>query len=170
MRNKKYIVPFLVVLISISSLFIFAGTAWAITCGPGDNEPGCTPVAGPPPTVPATNPGPTSPGTPAPTNPPTTPGTPATMNPTPILLKNPLTVNSIEELLALILQIIIIFAVPIIVFFIIYSGFLYVTAQGKPDQITKATKAFTWTIIGAVIVLGAQILLVVITNTVKSLM
>lgn len=87
-----------------------------------------------------------------------------------IELKNPLTVDSIEDLLKIILQIVIIFAVPIIVFFIIYSGFLYVTAQGKPDQITKATKAFTWTVIGAVIVLGAQILLVVITNTVKSLM
>ncbi|MBI4086552.1 hypothetical protein HY416_01065 [Candidatus Kaiserbacteria bacterium] len=53
---------------------------------------------------------------------------------------------------------------------IMYSGFLYVTAQGKPDQITKATKAFTWTIIGAVIVLGAQVLLTIITNTVHSLM
>ena len=89
--------------------------------------------------------------------------------PPPIQLKNPLTVNSIQELLNLILQVVIIFAVPIIVFFVIYSGFLYVTAQGKPDQITKATKAFTWTIIGALIVLGAQILLIVITNTVNSL-
>lgn len=87
----------------------------------------------------------------------------------PIRLENPLKVKTISELLHLILDIVIIFAIPVIVFFIIYSGFLYVTAQGKPDQIKKATTAFTWTIIGAVIVLGAKALEVIITNTVKLL-
>lgn len=86
-----------------------------------------------------------------------------------VMLLNPLTVDSIEELLALILDVVIIFAVPIIIFFIIYSGFLYVTAQGKPDQIKKATTAFTWTVIGGVIILAANILLIIIQNTVEAL-
>jgi hypothetical protein len=84
-------------------------------------------------------------------------------------LQNPLKVSTIEELLRLILDVLVIFAVPIIVFFLIYSGFLYVMAQGKPDKIKTATTAFTWTIIGGVIVLGASVILTVITNTVKSL-
>ncbi len=84
-------------------------------------------------------------------------------------LRNPLRVSSIEELLELILDIVVTFSVPIIVFFLIYSGFLYVMAQGKPDKIKTATTAFTWTIIGGVIVLGASVILTVITNTVKSL-
>lgn len=86
-----------------------------------------------------------------------------------IKLANPLKVNTIQELLNLILQVVVTLAVPIIVLFIIYSGFLYVTAQGKPDAIKKATTAFTWTIIGGVIVLGASLLLTVITNTVNAL-
>ena len=84
-------------------------------------------------------------------------------------LKNPLKVSTIEELLELILDIVVTLSVPIIVLFLIYSGFLYVTAQGKPDAIKKATTAFTWTVIGGVIVLGASVLLTVITNTVNSL-
>ncbi len=84
-------------------------------------------------------------------------------------LANPLKVNTIQELLNLILQVVVTLAVPIIVLFIIYSGFLYVTAQGKPEAIKKATTAFTWTIIGGVIVLGASLLLTVITNTVNAL-
>lgn len=84
-------------------------------------------------------------------------------------LANPLKVNTIQELLNLILQVVVTLAVPIIVLFIIYSGFLYVTAQGKPEAIKKATTAFTWTIIGGVIVLGASLLLTIITNTVNAL-
>lgn len=86
-----------------------------------------------------------------------------------ITLANPLKVDSIEKLLQLILDIILIFATPIIVFFIIYSGFLFVTAQGNDAQLTKAKTALLWTVIGGVIVLGANVLLDVLVATVKSL-
>lgn len=84
-------------------------------------------------------------------------------------LLNPLKVDSIEKLLQLILDILLIFAVPIIVFFIIYSGFLFVTAQGNEEQLKKAKNALLWTVIGAVILLGAKVILDVIVNTVTSL-
>ncbi len=86
-----------------------------------------------------------------------------------ITLTNPLKVDSIPKLLQLILDIILIFATPIIVFFIIYSGFLFVTAQGNDAQLTKAKTALLWTVIGGVIVLGANVLLDVLIATVKSL-
>lgn len=87
-----------------------------------------------------------------------------------IKLKNPLKVDSIADLLALILQIVTIFAVPIIVFFIIYAGFLYVTAQGNETKLTKAHNALLYSIIGGVIILGAHVLLAVIQGTVGSLL
>ena len=86
-----------------------------------------------------------------------------------ITLQNPLKVKTIAELLKLILDIVTIFAVPIIIFFIIYSGFLYVTARGDPTKITKAKDALLWSVIGGVIILGANVLLVIIQNTVTSL-
>ena len=48
---------------------------------------------------------------------------------------------------------------------IIYSGFLFVKAQGKPEALKVARAAFTWTIVGVFIILGAEILVDVIINT-----
>jgi hypothetical protein len=58
---------------------------------------------------------------------------------------------------------------PIIVLMIIYAGFLFVTAQGDPQKLSKAKKAFLWAIIGAVIILGARLLAAAIAQTISSL-
>lgn len=84
-------------------------------------------------------------------------------------LINPLGSDSITEFFLQLLQIVLIFAVPIIVFFIIYAGFLYVTARGNQDQVTKATRALGYAILGGVIILGAQVILVIIQGTVDAL-
>lgn len=52
--------------------------------------------------------------------------------------------------------------------FIIYSGFLFVTARGKPEQISKAQANFFWTIIGTAVILGAKVIVAIITGTLKS--
>lgn len=85
------------------------------------------------------------------------------------ILENPLNVGSIEALLSLILDIIVIFATPVIVFFVIYSGFLFVTAQGNPERLKDAKRAFLWTIIGGLIVLGASAILAIIVATISSI-
>ncbi|OGG66220.1 hypothetical protein A3I99_00530 [Candidatus Kaiserbacteria bacterium RIFCSPLOWO2_02_FULL_45_11b] len=85
-----------------------------------------------------------------------------------VTLANPLRVNTITELLAAILNIVIVLAVPIIVFFIIYAGFLYVTAKGNAQQIEQATRSLTYAIIGGVLVLGAVAIAEIISNLVQS--
>jgi len=89
------------------------------------------------------------------------------VNPPPTVVKllNPLKVDKLEDLFSSILTIVIILAIPLIVFFIIYSGFLYVTARGNPAQIEQATKSLTYAIIGGVLIVGA----VAITEIIKSL-
>lgn len=68
---------------------------------------------------------------------------------------NYLKVDSIEDLLEGILTIVLVLATPIIIFFIIYSGFLYVTAGGDQEKLKTAKNAITYAIIGGVLVLGA---------------
>jgi hypothetical protein len=51
----------------------------------------------------------------------------------------------------------------VVVFFVIYSGFLFVTANGNEEKLKKAKKTFWAVIIGAVILLGS----VVIANAIK---
>ena len=83
-------------------------------------------------------------------------------------LTNPLKAKSITEFLFNVIEVLLIFAVPIIVFFIIYAGFLFVTARGDTSKISTAKSALTWAIIGGIIVLGAKIIIEVIKNTVAA--
>lgn len=80
-----------------------------------------------------------------------------------------ITATSIEGLLVDILEVLIVFATPIVVLFIIYGGFLYVTAQGNPEQIKQATRTLTYAIIGGVLIIGAVALSEIIKNIVTSL-
>jgi Type IV secretion system pilin len=84
-------------------------------------------------------------------------------------LQNPIRFGSLIEVLSAILDILVIFAVPIIVFFLIYAGFMYVTAQGNAAKITAATNALLYALIGGVIILGAEIIGGVIASTVDSI-
>lgn len=59
---------------------------------------------------------------------------------------------------------------PIAVVFIVYSGFLFVAAQGKPDEISKAKSNFMWTVIGVALLLGAGVLATLISNTITPLL
>lgn len=76
--------------------------------------------------------------------------------------------KSIEELVLAVLNILIVIATPIIVLFIIYAGFLYVTAQGNAEQTKQATRALTYAIIGGVLILGAVALAEVLKNIVAA--
>jgi len=82
-------------------------------------------------------------------------------------LQNPLKSQSITEFLLTIIEVLLIFALPIIVLFIMYAGFLYVTARGDETKIKKAHAALTWSIVGGVIVLGAELIINVIQETVR---
>jgi len=55
------------------------------------------------------------------------------------------------------------------VFFIIFSGFLMVTAGGNEEKLSKARQAFLWTVIGVAILLGAKVLSAVICGTINQL-
>lgn len=87
---------------------------------------------------------------------------------TKVALKNPLKVGTISELLEALLGIVIVLATPIIVFFIIYAGFLYVTAQGNAEQVKQATRALTYAIIGGVIILGSAAIATIVKNLVAA--
>ncbi|KKU67314.1 MAG: hypothetical protein UX89_C0016G0017 [Parcubacteria group bacterium GW2011_GWA2_47_16] len=55
------------------------------------------------------------------------------------------------------------------VFFLIFAGFLMVTAGGNEEKLSKARQAFLWTVIGVAILLGAKVLSAVICGTINQL-
>jgi len=52
---------------------------------------------------------------------------------------------------------------------LLYSGFLFVMAQGKETELARARKNFLWVIIGGVVLLGAYVILELVTNTVTEI-
>jgi hypothetical protein len=82
--------------------------------------------------------------------------------------KNPLSFTSITDMIVAILNIVIIISTPIVVFFLIYAGFMYVTAQGNPEKLKVASTALLYGIIGGVIILAAIPILTIVKNLVSS--
>lgn len=74
-------------------------------------------------------------------------------------------IDSIEELIVQIVDLFINFGAIIVVFFIIYAGFKFVIARGNPTKIEEAKKILLWTLVGAVILLGAKVIAAVIQST-----
>ncbi|MFA5783202.1 MAG: TrbC/VirB2 family protein, partial [Bacteroidales bacterium] len=58
---------------------------------------------------------------------------------------------------------------PIIVLAIIYSGFLFVSAQGNSEKLSEAKRALLYTLIGAAILLGSWAIALLIRDTVLAL-
>ena len=86
-----------------------------------------------------------------------------------VSLQNPLEVGSFSELISGILQIVIQIGVPIAVLAIIYSGFLFVTAQGNEEKLNTAKSALTWSVVGTAVLLGSWILAGAIGSTIDAL-
>lgn len=78
-------------------------------------------------------------------------------------------IKTIPEFLLALVDIVFLFGMPIVVLFIIYGGFLFVTAGDNETQITKARKTILWTLIGAAVLIGAKVIAAAIQATVLSL-
>ncbi len=84
-------------------------------------------------------------------------------------LVNPIQASNIQTFLLKIIDVLLIFAIPIIILFIMYAGYLFVVARGVPAKIEEARSALLWAVIGGVIVLGANVIFAVINGTIKAL-
>lgn len=55
----------------------------------------------------------------------------------------------------------------IVVFYIIYAGYLFVTAGGNEEKIETAKKTFLWVVVGAAVLLGSVAIALVVEETLK---
>ena len=83
-------------------------------------------------------------------------------------LCNPLESDSIPAFLLKIIDVILVFALPLIIIYIMYAGFLLVTSQGNPGEIETARSALLWAVIGGVVILGARLIIEVIQGTIEA--
>lgn len=85
-------------------------------------------------------------------------------------LKNPLGEGAtFSTIIAKIAELATLIGLPIAALFIIYSGFLYVTARGDTTKVKKAHDTFLWSVIGTAIILGAYVIATAINQFAQSL-
>lgn len=84
--------------------------------------------------------------------------------------QNPLGNANLKGLVNIILTSIVRIGAVLCVFFLILSGFKFVTAQGNAGEIGKAKEMLKWTIIGGLITMGAFAISEIIKNTLCSVL
>ncbi len=149
--------PIFVLLFSLLCLSILALTPFAHAAGGGTPSPsggGGTPS----PSGGGGTPSPSAGG-----------GSPSGGGATGVTLQNPLKFDSLPKLMDAVLQAVLQLGSILLVFMLVWCGFLFVVAQGNPEKISAARSALLWTLIGGLILLGAEAISKVIEATVTSI-
>lgn len=85
-------------------------------------------------------------------------------------LDNPIAgVNSFADLVAAVLKLVVQIGVPVAALFLMYSGYMFVTARGDTSKIETARTSLLYTSIGIAILLGAQLIAGAIGSTIAEL-
>jgi hypothetical protein len=78
--------------------------------------------------------------------------------------------DNLPDLIVALLEIVMLIATPIIAIMLIYTGYLFVTAKGDIKKVGEARDTLLYAVIGAAIILGAEIIAKAIQGTVSSLL
>lgn len=87
-------------------------------------------------------------------------------------INNPLGQNgpqTIPDFIKAVINIVLVVGIPIVALAIIYTGFLFVSAQGNPEKLTKAKNSLMYVLIGAALLLGAFVIAEAIGTTVEEI-
>ncbi len=82
---------------------------------------------------------------------------------------NPIKYNDFSSFVAAVLQTAVNILMPFVVLAFIWSGFLFVRAQGNEKELEEAKSAIKWSIVGAFILMGAWGFAQIISTTVTTL-
>ena len=77
--------------------------------------------------------------------------------------------QNLPDFIKAIIKIVLVVGVPLLVLAIIYSGFLYIKAQGNPGELEVAHRSLLYTVIGGALLLGAFVIATAIGQTVKDI-
>lgn len=83
-------------------------------------------------------------------------------------LTNPLSSPDLPSFLNTILGYLVQIGAVVVTIMVVYVGFLFVTARGEPGKLETAKHALLWTLVGALVLLGAQAISSAIQATAQS--
>lgn len=149
---------------------------FAVTLIAGSRDVGAQAGAVPAPVVPTQNStfltpldgsAPTTAGAPAPAGSPS----PTAAGSDRYLIKNPLSkTTTLSQVILNVVSIVRILLIMAAVLYLLYAGFMFVTARGEPAKIVKARNALLWGCVGIALILSAQVLITTLQNTVNGIL
>ncbi|MCX6756406.1 MAG: hypothetical protein NTX85_03635 [Candidatus Nomurabacteria bacterium] len=88
-----------------------------------------------------------------------------------VKINNPLgdSITTIPSFIESAINIVLMIGIPIVALAIIYSGFLFVVAQGNSEKLSEAKKTLMYTLIGAALLLGSWVIAQAIQGTVSDI-
>ncbi|HYC83532.1 MAG TPA: pilin [Candidatus Paceibacterota bacterium] len=86
-----------------------------------------------------------------------------------VVIQNPLKTDDLVTFIGQVLDTMIQIAMPFLVLYFIWVGFMFVAARGNPAEITNAKRAFFWAVVGAAVFLGAFLIATGIENTIDAI-
>jgi hypothetical protein len=95
--------------------------------------------------------------------------TPAASASTPTGLANPLNATSLQGLVSEILGYAIQIGSIFLTIMLIYVGFQFVAARGNEEKLQSAKSALLWTVVGGLLLIGAQAIAIAIASTAAAL-
>jgi hypothetical protein len=78
-------------------------------------------------------------------------------------------VGTLFDFVVEVLKIVIKIGIPVIAVMFVYTGYLFISAQGNEQQLSKAKMALLSSVVGAAILLGAVLLATIVKNTIGEL-
>lgn len=85
------------------------------------------------------------------------------------IIKNPIKAESFGEVIRGFAQLAAQIGLPIAALFLVWSGFLFVSARGDEKQLETAKKTFFWTVIGTALIVGAYAIATAVVNFAQKL-
>lgn len=85
------------------------------------------------------------------------------------MITNPIKYNTFYEFVEAVLKVAVQILMPFVILAFVYSGFLFVKAQGNETELASAKKAIGYSVLGAFILLGAWAFAKIIGTTVTAL-
>jgi len=86
-----------------------------------------------------------------------------------VKIDNWLSVGTIPAFLSALFKIVAEIGAVVLAFYIVYTGYLFVSAQGNETALQKAKASLTWVLIGGAIILGAWVLSEAVRETIVGL-
>ncbi len=84
-----------------------------------------------------------------------------------IQLESPTSFRSVAQVLNAFFKVLVQLGAVAVTLALVYAGFMFVVAQGRPEQLKTARETLFWTIIGALVLLGAQVIANIIESTIR---